>query len=159
MMRDIVADFDRLKNQIDIVNNSSDQDDHEIRNMAYEYLCVAIVGRLEQNIKTILVTYANNKSERRIGSAVTRLCQNFQNPSKDKIIDLISLFDKSFADRLKQEWSSEDSLGNIISDMVGKRKIIAHQTNNNRDVTRTKINTFYKAYKSLIIMLDAHFLK
>lgn len=159
MIREIIADFDRLKNQIDVAINSTNHENFEVQNMAFEYLCVAIVGRLEQNIKTILVTYANNKSEKRIGSAVTRLCQNFQNPSKDKLIDLISLFDKDFAVKLKSDWAEENSLGFIISDMVGKRKTIAHQTNNNRDVTKTKILAYYKAYKELITILDGHFLR
>jgi len=158
MLCEVQADIDRLKSQIEVANNSSGDVQDEMKSMAYEYICVAITGRLEQNVKTILITYANNCSERSMGKAISRLCQGFLNPSKDKLVDLVGLFDKGFADNLREEWQDDGSLGHTISDMVGKRKVIAHQTKNNRDVTRTKIRQYFNAYKDLVTLLDTHFL-
>jgi len=158
-MREIQADFDRMKNLIDAANNAPEDVSGDIRSMSYEYICVAIAGRLEQNLKTVLVTYANNNSNKRIGASIARLCRHFQNPSKEKILDLIALFDPVFAEQTKVEWDEDDSIGNVLSDLIGKRIVIAHQTNNNRDVTRTKVQGYYRAYTGVITKLDAHFLK
>ncbi|WP_295535532.1 hypothetical protein [uncultured Thioclava sp.] len=130
----------------------------EANSMIYEYLCVAIAGRLEQNIKQVLVLHANNKSDAKMGAAVSRLCQQFQNPDKEKILLLIELFDKDYSRRLRQDWSEEGSVGNTISDLVGLRKAIAHQTTNSRNATRTKVERFFQAYRKFIGDFGAHFL-
>jgi len=158
MLPEIRADFDRVNNLIRASRNLPDEVTGEAASMLNEYLCVAISGRLEQNLKLIFITFSERKSEKAMGTAISRLCQYFQNPSKDKICVLVSLFDKEFSNALASEWQEDGSLGHMISDMVGKRKVIAHQTKNNRDTTSTKIDQFYAAYKEVVTRIHDHFL-
>ena len=158
MLPELRADFDRINNLIKASKDFPDDISGEAASMINEYLCVAICGRLEQNLKQIFIAYSERKSEKSMGPAVSRLCQSFQNPSKEKICDLVSLFDKEFAATLTTEWKEDGSIGSIISDMVGKRKVIAHQTKNNRDTTTTKIDHFFGAYKQAVTRIHDHFL-
>ena len=158
MLREIISDFDRVKNLIAVSQSLPDDISGEAVSMMNEYLCVVITGRLEQNLKQIFIAYSDRKSKTAMGTAVSRLCQSFQNPTKDKICDLVSLFDKEFSEKLIAEWKVDGSVGQIISDMVGRRKIIAHQTKNNRDTTTSKVNNFFTAYKSVITEIHDHFL-
>ena len=159
MLPEIQADFDRIKNLIEASKNLPDDASGEAVSMVNEYLCVAITGRLEQNLKQVFIKYAERASNKAMGAAINRLCQSFQNPSREKICDLVSLFDKSFASILEQEWKEDGSIGHVISDMVGKRKVIAHQTKNSRDTTSTKIDQFFGAYKEAVVRIHDHFLK
>lgn len=156
---EVRADFDRLRNLIDEANSLSEDVSSDARSMAYEYLCVAITGKLEQNIKQILIAYADSRCSAPMGAVVSKLCQSFQNPDKAKIITLLDIFDKDFSKALEAEWNKERSVGNTISDMVGLRKTIAHQTSNSRNSTKTKIESFYLAYRTFITDLSNHFLK
>lgn len=156
ILPEVHSDFDRLKALIESANRVA-SDTGEAESMIYEYLCVAITGKLEQNLKCILINYANNSSKRAMGAAISKLCQSFQNPDKEKILSLLSLFDKEYADKLKTDWVPEDSHGNAISDMVGMRKTIAHQTSNSRNMTRTKIERYFNAYKETVTEISEHF--
>lgn len=158
MLPEIRADFDRIRNMISASRNIPDEASGEAASMINEYLCVVITGRLEQNLKQVFVKYSERKSNNVMGAAVSRLCQSFQNPSKDKICDLVSLFDKDFSSALAEEWKEDGSDGHTISDMVGKRKVIAHQTKNNRDTTSTKIDQFFDAYQKVVTRIHNHFL-
>lgn len=158
MLNEIRADFDRMQSLISASRKLSDEASGEAISMINEYLCVAISGRLEQNLKLIFITYSDRKSKKVMAAAVSRLCQSFQNPSKDKICDLVSLFDKEFSNVLADEWRDDGSVGSVISDMVGKRKVIAHQTKNNRDTTSTKIDQFFIAYRDVVTRIHDHFL-
>lgn len=154
---EIRSDFDRLSNLMRAAAALPDTASGEAGSMIYEYLCVAISGRLEQNIKTILIAFANNKSERSMGPVVSKLCQQFQNPDKDKILALLELFDKDSAVELRDLWKLEDSSGAAISDLVGIRKMIAHQTSNARSATRTKVERFYRAYVDVVTEVSNRF--
>lgn len=158
MLYEIRSDFDRIANLIKASKKLPGDVSDEASSMINEYLCVAISGRLEQNLKQIFISFSERKSEKSMSTAVSRLCQSFQNPSKDKICDLVSLFDKEFALTLEEEWKEDGSPGRIVSDMVGKRKVIAHQTRNNRDTTSTKIDQFFGAYREVVTRIHDHFL-
>ena len=158
LLPEIRADFDRLKRQIQTAKVLP-EDSGDASNMVYEYLCVAIAGRLEQNLKLILITYSNHRSNRTMGGAISKLCQSFQNPDRHKITELLSYFDKDFASNLRVEWEVEGSVGQIISDMIGIRKNIAHQTTNARTTTRTKVDKFYSAYVDAVTAINDHFIK
>lgn len=158
MLPEIRSDFDRIKNLIQVSKGLPDEMSGEASSMINEYLCVAITGRLEQNLKQIFISFSKRKSQNAMGPVVSRLCQSFQNPSKEKICDLVSLFDKEFSAELLEEWKEDGSAGHTISDMVGKRKVIAHQTKNNRDTTSTKIDQFFNAYQEVITRIHNHFL-
>ena len=157
-MPEIRADFDRIRSLIVVSRRLPEEASGEANSMLNEYLCVVISGRLEQNLKQIFIKYAERKSKAAMSAAVSRLCQQFQNPTKDKICEQISLFDQDFSKQLADEWRGDGSVGQIISDMVGKRKVIAHQTKNNRDTTSTKIDQFFCAYKEVVTRVHNHFL-
>ena len=158
MLAEIRADFDRLRNQIDASRALPADCSDEAASMVNAYLCVAIAGRLEQNLKQILIQHSERSSEKKMSRAISRLCQSFQNPSKEKICELVKLFDNEFSEQLHEDWKGEGNPGSIISDMIGKRKNIAHQTTNRLDVTKTKIDAFYGAYKDVETRVHNHFL-
>lgn len=155
---EIRADFDRIRNLLKVARNLSDGNSAEAESMVYEYLCVAITGKLEQNIKQVFILYSNNKSDRRMGAAISKLCQQFQNPDREKIVTLVGLFDKDYSGQLSEKWRADGSVGAVLSDMVGIRKGIAHQTTNTRTATRTKVENFFEAYRSFVEELCGRFL-
>ena len=159
MLAEIRADFDRLKHQIKMAGELPPEVPDDISSMTYQLLCVAIVGRLEQNLKTIFIYYGNNNSNRAMGKAITRLCQSFQNPKPEKIIDLVGLFDKEFATLLHRNWlDSSPSDMDVIRNMVGERIAVAHQKTKNFSITRTKVEQYYDTYKRTVTQIHDHFL-
>lgn len=67
MLSEIRADFDRIRNLITVSRNVSDEESGEAASMINEYLCVAIAGRLEQNLKLIFVKYSERNSKKNHG--------------------------------------------------------------------------------------------
>lgn len=160
MHPEIQSDFDRLKNQTRLAGNLSSELPSDIQAMVYQLLCVAITGRLEQNLKTIFVCYADRKSSKNMGRAVSRLCQSFQNPKPDKIISLVELFDRDFSKTMSDEWAAaEPSEKDIISNMVGDRIAISHQTTKSINVTKSKIDGYLATYIKVVTKVHNHFLE
>lgn len=159
MINEIRASSDKLSALIETAKTELSPEQAKSSSMTYEYLCVAICGRIEQDVKTILVEYARRSSERKLERVVARVCREFMNPEKDKILKTLDLFDRDLAKKLTNEWKDENSIGNTINELVGHRKRIAHQTNSNLSMTRSHIEKYFYAYKSLIKQLDEHFLK
>lgn len=158
MLNEIRAEIDKLSALIAAAHDEIEPDQFRAASMAYEYLCIAICGRVEQDVKTILIEYARRSSGRKLERAIARVCRNFMNPEKEKIIDTLELFDRDYAVSLRRSWQDENTTGTIINEMVGHRKRIAHQTNSNRSMTKTQIDRYFKAYKDLVLELDRHFL-
>jgi hypothetical protein len=155
---DLHSDFSRIENRIAACKKLGSEADYQLVSMLNDQLCVTITGRLEQNIKKIFTGYASRHSGRSLERSIARLCQQYQNPNPDKILDLVKLFDSEFAEKLKIEWEDERSDGNQIKQMVSIRIIIAHQTANSSSLTLTKVEAFFKSYKSVITKLQQHFL-
>lgn len=155
---EVRADIDRIRNLIRVATNMPDDTSGEANSMVYEYLCVAIAGRLEQDIKIVLIKHAEAVSEKRLSAVVAKVCQGFQNPDSRKIVDLLKLFDSAFAEQLEAEWQEDNSDGRVISEMIGVRKQIAHQTSNSRSATRSKIEKYFRSYEAFVNRLSDHFL-
>lgn len=155
---DLHSDFCRIESRIKACRKLDGDTDNQLVSMLNDQLCITIVGRLEQNLKTIFSGYASRHSNRRLERSISKLCQQFQNPKPDKIVDLVRLFDTDFGNQLSDDWKDETSDGNQIKQMVSIRIKIAHQTTNSSLLTLTKIEAFFKAYKNVILMLQQHFL-
>lgn len=156
---EVRADIDRLRGLLKVASEMPEEVSGEANNMVYEYLCVAIAGRLEQNIKAVLIAHSDSVSQKRLSAAISKVCQAFQNPDARKIIELLKLFDSEFATRLEEEWKEDNSHGLTISEMIGVRKQIAHQTSNARSATRSKIERYFHAYEAFLHLLSDHFLE
>lgn len=155
---DLHSDFSRIENRIKVCKNLGAEADYQLTSMLNDQLCVTITGRLEQNLKKIFTGYASRHSGRSLERSIAKLCQQYQNPNPDKILDLVRLFDADFAEELKNEWDDDMSDGNQIKQMVSTRITIAHQTTNNSSLTMNKIEAFFKSYKNVITKLQVHFL-
>lgn len=158
MLKEIRAEQDKIKALIDAASELPPDTSSSTISMVHEYLCVAICGRLEQDIKAILVEHARRQSKTKLERAISRLCRQLLNPETRKILDMIELFDKDFKKQLSKEWEESGSDGEVINEMVGHRKRIAHQTNSSRSMTKSKISMYFKAYKNVIAKIDGHFL-
>lgn len=158
MFPSIQADFDRLSHQLNLIEKAPENTE-ELSAMACQFLCVAIVGSLEQNLKLILIQYCIVYRQHHFSKAIDRLCQSFQNPKHHKIIDLISLFDKEFSDKKNVDWMvGDEPVSGVVNSMVGERIVISHQKNKNINVTPTKLRKYLKIYKSVIKEVHDHFL-
>ena len=158
MLAEIRAEKDKLKALMETAKELDSDTDSAAISMTHEYLCVAICGRVEQDIKTVLIEYSKRKSDAKLERAIARLCRNLMNPEPTKIIDTLELFDRDLSRALKAEWQEDDSVGSILGQLVGQRKRIARQTSSSRHMTATKIDEFYRAYLTLLERLDRHFL-
>lgn len=157
MQIEIQSNIDRLDSKLKLLEKSS-QENAEILSLSNQYLCVAIVGRLEQDLKIIFQEYCSRGTKRKFNRAVERLCWSFQNPTFDKIIDLVSLFDEDYSKELSLKWSSGDvSLKSILNRMVDERKTIAHQKNKNANVTIIKNREYFATYKTVVFDVYGNF--
>lgn len=158
MLNEVRAERDKLKALVDLSASLPEETDSAAISMTHEYLCVAICGRIEQDVKKILVEYARRASDAKLERAVARVCRDFMNPERAKIIGVLELFDRDFSKKLEEEWKPDDSLGRTIDRLVGQRRRIAHQTSSSRHMTRSIIADFFDAYDSLIDLFDKQFL-
>lgn len=155
---DLHSDFSRIENRIASCKLLSTDTDYQLISMLNDQLCVTITGRLEQNLKTIFIGYASRHSAKALERSIARLCQQYQNPNPEKILELVKLFDSDFSEALRSEWEDDNSDGNQIKQMVSSRIIIAHQTKNSSSLTMTKIEGFFASYKNVVTKLQTHFL-
>lgn len=159
IIAEIRAERDKLKALISAAQKMPSDTDSAVASMAYEYLCVAVCGRIEQDVKKVLIEYSKRQTKAKLDRAVSRLCQNFINPYSNKLLDVIDLFDRDFKKELESNWEKDGSVGKVINSMVGQRKRIAHQTSSSRHTTETSVLQYFAAYEQLISVLEEHFLQ
>lgn len=122
-------------------------------------MCVQICGSLEQSLKRIFVGYAKARSNDKIHRPIERVCETFQNPKSEKILELIGLFDDDFARELKRYWNEEnETQKSHIDNLVDDRITIAHRKKNHFGVSTAKLDAYFVAYKSLLERIFEEFL-
>jgi RiboL-PSP-HEPN len=157
--QELQAEFDRLKYQISIVKNGAGKDPDELISLSSQQICVSICGSLEQALKSIFIEYAKRRSNSRIYRPIEKICESYQNPKTNKILELVGLFDSEFKDELERQWNVEyeiekEHLNNLVDDRI----TIAHRKKSHVDVSSSKLENYFKAYSGLLDRIYTHFL-
>lgn len=157
--QELQAEFDRLTHQISFIKKGSGKDRDELISLSSQQICVSICGSLEQMLKRIFIEYAKQRSNSRIYRPIERICESYQNPKTNKILELVGLFDAEFEAELKRQWENErDVEKQHLDNMVDDRISIAHRKKVHVDVSSTKLQNYFNAYRGLLERIYAHFL-
>lgn len=105
-------------------NLPSDEDNLERQAHWARYLCVCISGYLEVSIRELLGRYAEQCAAKSISSYVRCQLRFFQNPKTEPIIQLVTSFDATWGESLKE--FVEEELGDAVNSIVANRNNIAH---------------------------------
>lgn len=149
--RSVQADFEELRRKLDELRRVDPEVAGEVHSMAAQYLVVAIAGKLEQGLKAVLQDYTSRRSNISLDRAIARLCESFQNPRPDKILELVNAFDKDARQKIEQEWESDDNrLQQSVKALVSTRINIAHQKTRYSRVSLESLDEFYSSYKAVL---------
>jgi hypothetical protein len=158
--QELQAEFDRLNYQISFIKKGAGRDFDELISLSSQQICVSICGSLEQMLKSIFIEYAKQRSNSRIYRPIEKICESYQNPKTSKILELVGLFDSDFEKELKRQWDEEFDLEKQhLDNMVDDRITIAHRKKIHIDVSSTKLQNYFKAYRGLLDRLFSHFLE
>jgi len=157
--QELQAEFDRLTHQISFIKKGAGKDRDELISLSSQQICVSICGSLEQMLKRIFIEYAKQRSNSRIYRPIEKICESYQNPKTNKILELVGLFDAEFEAELKRQWENErDVEKQHLDNMVDDRISIAHRKKVHVDVSSTKLQNYFNAYRGLLERIYAHFL-
>lgn len=127
--------------------------DDYTRSHIANYSCVLLCGLIETAVREIVAAHCEKKAAPMVSNYVKSQLEWFQNPDPQKIVNLLSSFDRSVAERLEGNWKGEirDAIGSI----VGNRHLIAH----GRDTALTilRVLDWLKAARSFIDLLETEF--
>ena len=125
------------------------QDDFIVAQIA-QHVCVRLSGTLENAVKENVSRALGPSSHPRALRYIDRQLSDFQNPRPSKIIDLLSAFDRAWAEDLQNFWEPEvkDAIGSI----VGQRNIIAH--GGSTDVTLVRVREWFRSVKTFCTFLE-----
>jgi hypothetical protein len=105
---------------------SIDEPDEVTRALA-RFLVVRTCGHLERTIQECCLTYVRNKSGARVQRFSESWLRKIDNPSPDRLLELVGRFDTSLRDDLNAFFEDNDGeLRREISLLLGKRNLIAH---------------------------------
>ncbi|MHA6641819.1 HEPN domain-containing protein [Mesorhizobium sp. A623] len=157
--QELQAEFDRLSYQISFIKKGAGKDRDELISLSSQQVCVSICGSLEQLLKRIFIEYAKRRSNSRIYRPIEKICESYQNPKTTKILELVGLFDADFESELKRQWDDENEVEKQhLDNMVDDRITIAHRKKVHVDVSSTKLQNYFNAYRSLLDRVYTHFL-
>ena len=157
--QELQAEFDRLNFQISIVRKGVGVDRDELISLSSQQICVSICGSLEQMLKCIFIEYAKRRSNSRIYRPIEKVCESYQNPKTSKILELVGMFDADFEAELTRQWSDEYEIEKQhLNNMVDDRITIAHRKKVHVDVSSSKLQNYFTAYRGLLDRVYAHFL-
>tara|TARA_R110000868_G_scaffold408307_1_gene691142 strand:+ start:2974 stop:3462 length:489 start_codon:yes stop_codon:yes gene_type:complete len=157
--QELQAEFDRLKGQLSYIRMGAGKDRDELISLSSQQLCVSICGSLEQCLKQIFIEYAKRRSNSRIYRPIEKICESYQNPKTTKVLELIGLFDADFEATLRRQWNEELEIERQhIDNMVDDRITIAHRKRVHVNVSTSKLEDYFNAYRDLLERVYNHFL-
>ena len=158
--QELHAEFARLGAHIKIIRDSVGGDTpDELISLSSQQVCVAICGSLEQSLKKIFIEYAKQRSDSRIYRPIEKVCESYQNPKSNKILDLVGLFDQDYRRELSHQWeTSDEGERSHLDNLVDDRITIAHRKKLHMDVSTGKLENYYNAYKSILERIFDKFL-
>lgn len=158
--QELQAEFDRLNYQISVIKKGVGVDRDDLISLSSQQICVSICGSLEQMLKAIFIEYAKQRSNSRIYRPIERVCESYQNPKTSKILELVGLFDSDFETELARQWECEHEIEKQhLNNLVDDRITIAHRKKVHVDVSSSKLQNYFTAYRGLLDRVYAHFLE
>lgn len=153
--REIQADFASVDRMLRLARELPHEVSGEIQSMICQHICIVVAGRLEQGLKEIVRQHVRVRSSSSLDRAIVRLCQGFQNPKPEKIVELVDLFDRDASRRLLDDWKNDDepTSGNL-SALISKRINIAHQKNRHENVSIEMAAQFVDVYKRIVTRIS-----
>ena len=157
--QDLQAEYDRFKFQIQSIKENVGKSPDELVALSSQQVCVSICGSLEQCLKGIFVEYAKQRSGIEIHRPIEKVCESYQNPKTNKILELVNLFDDDFGRQLEALWKSDNEIEKAhLDNLVDDRITIAHRKRTHISVSTGKLSNYLTAYSELLNRLFEHFL-
>jgi hypothetical protein len=117
------------------------------------YLCICVSGFVEVAMREIIKEYVESKASPSVGNYVGVQLKNFQNPSLDKIYQLVGAFNPAWRTYLENEIPFEDK--EALIGLVARRNQIAHGEDSG--ITYSKIKDYYSRIIKLIELIEDQF--
>ena len=100
--------------------------DIEVQAHWARYLCILVSGYLETSIKEILSEYTRRRADPTVRNYVETQLEWFQNPSLEKVAQLLGAFDKSAVSTID---ALDQSTKDAVNSINNNRNSIAHGRN------------------------------
>jgi hypothetical protein len=140
----------RYKNKLDaLFEKVKEIQDMELKSEWAKYLCVLVSGYLEVSIREIHVEYARRRADENVTNYVSKTLDGFLNPKMNKILELISMFNKQISDEIKLLTNGE--LAASVDSIVNNRHNIAH--GRNTSLSYVNIKTYYDNVVKVVRLL------
>ena len=122
----------------------------ELKSHWARYLCVLVSGFVETSIQTIFSEYAKRRSSPEVASYVESRLKRFQNPSMQRIIDLIGEFNPVWRESFEKATEGESK--DAINSIVANRNNIAH--GESVGITYSRIQQYYENAIKVVDLID-----
>ena len=150
----ISLDVSKYKFRIDnLFNKCERMDDLELSAHCARYLCILVSGFLDTSIQTIYSKYAEDCSNPKISSFVSKQLGRLTNLNMKKIEDLAKSFSDSWAKELTDfDQENNGQIKASVDSVVANRNSIAH----GRDVgiTHVTLKGYYKNIFKLVSFIE-----
>ncbi len=137
--------LDHIFSQVSAFSSAPELESHWAR-----YLCVLVSGFVETSIQTIFSEYAKKRSSREVASYVESRLKRFQNPSMQRIVDLIGEFNPVWRESF--ELATEGEPKDAINSIVANRNNIAH--GESVGITYSRIQQYYENAIKVVDLID-----
>ncbi len=122
------------------------QPDLEVQSDYAKFLVIRVSGIIEQTITEIVSSYAQSRAHQSIVEHVDWRMNAFQNPTIERILQLVGSFQRNWRTKLEAELTKEEreALGSINA----QRNKIAHGQQST--ISLGQIDQYYKQAKTLL---------
>lgn len=122
-------------------------EDQELLAHWSRYLCILVSGFLENALKELYGTYAQNKAQPRVANFVKARLETFRNPNMERVLQLANSFSPEWREALERAAGSK--VKDAVDSIAGNRNSIAH----GRSVGLT-YSRMYDYYKTALKLVD-----
>lgn len=148
------AEVDRLRQRLDeTFKRAQSVSDLELQADLARYLTVLVAGFLERATVELAIECCRRQSGPPVQRFVSSRLERFQNPSRQRLIDLAGAFNPIWQSDL--EGFLVDQVADSLTSVVGNRNQIAH--GQHVGVTLARISAYYDDIKKLAGFLAARF--
>ena len=145
--REVNQHKDRLD---DLFSKVAEISDSELQAHWSRYLCILLSGFIETSIRSILSEYAENRASPVVSNYVQRELRRFQNPSMQRILDLLGSFSQEWAVQLSAQTTDEKK--DAINNIIGNRNRIAH--GENVGISFVPLRGYYRNAVSVLELIE-----
>lgn len=124
-------------------------DEIETRADFSRYLCVLVCGYLENAVIALLSEHCRQKASPRVQAYALSHIQRLQNPSREKILDMVGRFDSTWKRSLELYIVDEkkDAIGSVLKE----RHKIAHGENSS--ISYVRISNYLAAIEDVVMQI------